>query len=92
MRYGTEDNRMDRSRSIIGHCTSQEGAAGLAAFAEGLSEEGVAHTGAGSGGMAVRSVSSCITSPAVYPIEIDLAPPLASRKAVTGVTWMWSLS
>jgi DinB superfamily len=65
----------------------EEGAAGLAAFAEGLSEAEWRTRVAGSGrdsrsvGVAVHHVAS------VYPIEIDLARAIASGKAVTDVTW-----
>jgi hypothetical protein len=65
----------------------EEGAAGLAAFAEGLSEEEwcapVPESGKGSRsvGVIVHHVAS------VYPIEIDLARTIAGGKAVTDVTW-----
>ncbi|HEY4954041.1 MAG TPA: DinB family protein [Gemmatimonadaceae bacterium] len=65
----------------------EEGAAGLAAFAEGLSEAEWHTPVVGSGrdsrsvGVAVHHVAS------VYPIEIDLARAIASGKAVTDVTW-----
>jgi hypothetical protein len=64
----------------------EEGAAGLAAFAEGLSESewGVPMSGERdhrSVGVIVHHVAS------VYPIEIDLARAIASGKAVTEVTW-----
>ncbi len=63
----------------------EEGAAGLAAFAEGLSEgewnTPVSGTDSRSVGVIVHHVAS------VYPIEIDLARAIASGKAVTDVTW-----
>ena len=63
----------------------EEGAAGLAAFAEGLSEAEwhtpVSATDSRSIGVIVQHVAS------VYPIEIDLARTIASGKAVTDVTW-----
>jgi hypothetical protein len=65
----------------------EEGADGLAAFAEGLSETEWRTPISGSGrdrrsvGVIVHHVAS------VYPIEIDLARTIASGKAVTGVTW-----
>ena len=63
----------------------EEGAAGLAAFAEGLSEvewhTPVSTTDRRSIGVIVHHVAS------VYPIEIDLARAIASCKAVTDVTW-----
>lgn len=63
----------------------EEGAAGLAAFAEGLSEAEwrtpVSASDHRSVGVIVRHVAS------VYPIEIDLARTIASGKAVTDVTW-----
>jgi hypothetical protein len=65
----------------------EEGAAGLAAFAEGLSEAEWRTPMSGSGkdrrsvGVIVHHVAS------VYPIEIDLARTIASGKAVKDVTW-----
>ena len=64
----------------------EEGAAGLAAFAEGLSEAEWRTPMSGerdqrSVGVIVHHVAS------VYPIEIDLARAIASGKAVTEVTW-----
>ena len=62
-----------------------EGAAGLAAFAEGLSEAEwrtpVSGTDARSIGVIVHHVAS------IYPVEIDVARAIASGKAVTDVTW-----
>ena len=65
----------------------EEGAAGLAAFAEGLSEAEWRTPVRGNGkdsrscGVIVHHVAS------VYPIEVDLARAIASGKAVTDVTW-----
>lgn len=65
----------------------EQGAAGLAAFAEGLSDAEWRAPMAGSGkdrrsvGVIVHHVAS------VYPIEIDLARAIGSGKAVTDVTW-----
>lgn len=65
----------------------EEGAAGLAAFAEGLSEAEWRSPVAGPGrdkrlvGVIVHHVGS------VYPIEVDVARAIASGKAVTDVTW-----
>jgi len=63
----------------------EEGAAGLAAFVEGLSEAEwrtpVSGTDRRSVGVIVHHVAS------VYPIEIELAKAIASGKAVTDVTW-----
>ena len=65
----------------------EEGAAGLASFAEGLSDKEWQTPVPGSGrdsrpvGVAVHHVAS------VYPIEIDLARSIAGGKAVTEVTW-----
>ena len=65
----------------------EEGAAGLAAFAEGLSEEEW-RTPVTESGRAGRSVGVIVHHVAsVYPIEIDLARAIASGKAVTDVTW-----
>src|SRR5580765_4356839 len=63
----------------------EEGAAGLAAFAEGLSEAEwrapVSGTDHRPVGVIVHHVAS------MYPIEIDVARAIASGKAVTDVTW-----
>jgi hypothetical protein len=63
----------------------EEGAAVLAAFAEGLSEAEwrapVSATDRRSAGVIVHHVAS------MYPIEIDVARAVASGKAVTDVTW-----
>ena len=63
----------------------EEGAAGLTAFAEGLSDEEwrapVSATDRRSAGVIVHHVAS------MYPIEIDVARAVASGKAVTDVTW-----
>ena len=63
----------------------EEGAAGLAAFAEGLSEEEwhtpTSPTDKRSVGVIVHHVAS------VYPIEIEAARAIASGQAVTEVTW-----
>jgi DinB superfamily len=63
----------------------EEGAAGLAAFAEGLSEAEwrtpISSRDGRSVGVVVHHVAS------VYPIEVDLARAIASGKAVTDVTW-----
>jgi hypothetical protein len=63
----------------------EEGAAGLAAFAEGLSEaewlEPVSGTDRRPVGIIVHHVAS------MYPIEIDVARAIASGKAVADVTW-----
>jgi len=63
------------------------GAAGLAAFAEGLSEVEW-HAPVPESGKDGRSVGVIVHHVAsVYPIEIDLARTIASGKAVTEVTW-----
>jgi hypothetical protein len=62
----------------------EEGAALLAAFAEGISEEEwrapVSTTDRRSVGLIVHHVAS------MYPIEVDVARAVASGKAVTDVT------
>jgi len=65
----------------------EEGAAGLAAFAEGLSEAEwlVLVPESGKDGRSVGVIVHHVAS--VYPIEIDLARTIASGKAVTDVTW-----
>jgi hypothetical protein len=65
----------------------EEGAAGLAAFAEGLSDADWRKPMA-SGGTDRRTVGVIVHHVAsVYPIEIDLARAIGSGKAVTDVTW-----
>jgi len=63
----------------------EQGAAGLAAFAEGLSEAEwrtpVSATDRRSVGVVVHHVA------VVYPIEVDLARAIAGGNAVTEVTW-----
>ena len=63
----------------------EEGATGLAAFCEKLSEaEWKTPTSATDG----RTVGQIVNHVAlVYPIEIDLARSIAGGKAVTDVTW-----
>ncbi len=65
----------------------EQGAATLAAFAEGLSEAEW-HAPVPESGKDGRSVGVIVHHVAsVYPIEIDLARTVASGKAVTDVTW-----
>ena len=65
----------------------EEGAAGLAAFAEGLSDKEW-NTRVQEGGKPGRSVGVIVHHVAsVYPIEVDLARAIGSGKAVTEVTW-----
>ena len=63
----------------------EEGAAGLVAFAEGLSDAKwhtpVSATDQRSVGVVVHHVAS------MYPIEIDLARAVASGRSVSDVTW-----
>jgi hypothetical protein len=63
----------------------EEGAAGLAAFVEGLSEAEWRTPVSGSDRRSVGVIVHHVAS--VYPIEIDLARAIASGKAVTDVTW-----
>jgi hypothetical protein len=63
----------------------EEGAAGLAALAEGLSEAAWRTPVSGSDRRIVGVIVHHVAS--VYPIEIDLARAIASGKAVTDVTW-----
>lgn len=65
----------------------EEGAATLAAFAEGLTEDEwrVPLTESGKKGRSVGVVVHHVAS--MYPIEIDAAQAIASGKAVTDVTW-----
>ena len=63
----------------------EEGAAGLAAFAEGLSDaewrKQATKTDSRTVGLIVHHVA------AVYPVEVDLARAIAGGKAPTDVTW-----
>lgn len=63
----------------------EEGAAGLAAFAEGLSDAEwntpVSASDRRSVGLIVHHVAN------MYPIEIDVARVIAGGKAITDVTW-----
>lgn len=71
------------SRSEVLASRIEEGAAGLAAFAEGISEKEW-QTPVRDGrkvGVIVHHVAS------VYPIEVQLAQAIGSGKAVTDVTW-----
>jgi hypothetical protein len=63
----------------------EEGAAGLAAFTEGLSD---AEWGTPTSPTDRRTVGQIVNHVAlVYPIEVDLARAIANGKAVTDVTW-----
>ena len=63
----------------------EEGAAGLAAFADGLSD---AEWETPTSSTDRRTVGQIVNHVAlVYPIEIDLARAIAGGKAVTDVTW-----
>jgi hypothetical protein len=65
----------------------EEGAAGLAKFAEGLSDAEWRARGTNTGSDQ-RSVGVVVYHvAAVYPIEVDLAKAVGSGKAVTDVTW-----
>ena len=81
MRIGCSASR--RAESLAARI--EEGAAGLAAFAEGLSEiqwrTPVSATDKRSVGLIVHHVAS------MYPIEIDVARAIASGKSVSDVTW-----
>jgi hypothetical protein len=81
-------HRIGRSASRRGESLAariEEGAAGLAAFAEGLSDAEwrtpVSATDRRSVGVVVHHVAS------MYPIEIDLARAVASGRPVSDVTW-----
>src|SRR5436190_7436858 len=63
----------------------EEGAAGLAAFVEGLSD---AEWGTPISFSDRRTVGQTVNHVAlVYPIEVDLARAIAKGSAVTDVTW-----
>ena len=63
----------------------EEGAATLAAFAEGLSEAQWRTPVSSSDGRSVGVIVHHVAS--VYPVEIDLARTIAGGHAVTDVTW-----
>lgn len=63
----------------------EEGAAGLAAFAEGLSEAEWRTPMSGSDGRSVGVIVHHVA--AVYPVEIEVARAIATGSAVTDVTW-----
>ena len=63
----------------------EEGAAGLAAFAEGLSEAEWRIPASGTDRRPVGVIVHHVAS--MYPVEIDVARAIASGKAVTDVTW-----
>lgn len=65
----------------------EEGAASLAAFAEGLSEKEW-RTPVGANGRDKRPIGVIVHHVAsVYPIEVDLAKAVAGGNAITNVTW-----
>jgi len=65
----------------------EEGAAGLAAFAEGLSDADWRRT-ISAGGADRRTVGVIVHHVAsVYPVEIDVARAIAGGKAMPDVTW-----
>lgn len=65
----------------------EQGAAGLAAFAEGLSDAEWSRP-ISAGGADKRSVGVIVHHVAsVYPIEVDLAKKIANGEAATDVTW-----
>ena len=78
-----KDTARRRAERLAGRI--EEGAAGLAAFAEGLSEEEwrtpVSSSDHRTVGVIVHHVAS------VYPIEIDLARAIVRGNAVTDITW-----
>ncbi len=75
---------MSRRSELLG-ARIEEGAAGLAAFVEGLSE---AEWATPTSPTDRRTVGQIVNHVAlVYPIEIDLARAIASGNAVTDVTW-----
>lgn len=73
------------SRAELLAARIEEGAAGLAAFADGLSE---AEWGTPTSQTDHRTVGQIVNHVAlVYPIEVDLARAIAGGNAVTDVTW-----
>ena len=81
---GTKGGYMSRRAHMLAE-RIEEGAAGLAKFAEGLSEKEwntpVSATDRRTVGVIVHHVAS------MYPIEVDVARVVAGGKAVTDVTW-----
>ncbi|HEY2825843.1 MAG TPA: DinB family protein [Gemmatimonadales bacterium] len=72
-----------RAASLAGRI--EEGAAGLAAFAQALSD---AEWGTPTSATDTRTVGQIVNHVAlVYPIEIDLATAIGGGNAVTDVTW-----
>ena len=75
--------RVSRAESLAARI--EEGAAGLLAFAEGLSDVDwrtpISDTDRRSVGVIVHHVAS------MYPVETDLARAVAAGKAVSDVTW-----
>ena len=66
----------------------EEGAAGLASFAEGLSDKEWSTPVPGGSGKDTRPVGVAVHHVAsVYPIEVDLARGIGSGKALSDVTW-----
>ena len=63
----------------------EEGAAGLAAFAEGVSEVEWRGPVSGSDTRSIGIIVHHVAS--MYPIEIDVARAIASGKAITDVSW-----
>ena len=63
----------------------EQGAAGLAAFAEGISETEWLKPVSGTDHRSVGAIVNHVAS--MYPIEIDVARAVASGKAITDVTW-----
>jgi DinB superfamily len=88
LKSATRDNKIGRFASRRAESLAariEEGAAGLAAFAEALSDAEwstpVSATDQRSVGVVVHHVAS------MYPIEIDVARAIASGKSVSDVTW-----
>lgn len=81
---GTADSRSHRAAALADRI--EEGAALLAAFAEGLSE--AEWRTPMSGGTDRRSVGVIVHHVAsLYPVEIDIARAIAGGNAITDVTW-----
>jgi DinB superfamily len=83
---GTETIDQTRSRRAASLADRiEEGAAGLAAFAEGLSEAEWHTPTSSSDGRSIGVIVHHVAS--VYPLEIEAARAIASGQAVTEVTW-----
>lgn len=84
--HNTQEVSMSRRAELLAD-RIEEGAAGLAAFAEGLSDAEW-NTPISAGGKDRRTVGVIVHHVAnMYPVEIDVARAVAGGNAITDVTW-----